>query len=86
MKTMELETFGVTELNFEERNKIDGGFVIGAWAAFWIGVGIGVASIAVYDFNRVVIYRVHTFKINAGILRKIPNYRKKLLSYLLIMH
>ena len=47
---MELERFGVTELNFEERNKIDGGFVIGAWAAFWIGVGIGVASIAVYDF------------------------------------
>ena len=48
MKTLELEKLGVTELNFEERNQTNGG--IFPWAAFYLGVGIGVGAIAVYDF------------------------------------
>lgn len=48
MKTLELEKIGVIELQLEQSNKVVGGAL--PWAAFWLGVGIGVGAMAVYDF------------------------------------
>lgn len=48
MKTLELENSGIRELSFDEKSRTVGG--ITPWVAFYVGVGIGVASIAVYDF------------------------------------
>jgi lactobin A/cerein 7B family class IIb bacteriocin len=47
MKSFELEEFGTIELNFQEIEETKGGFIP---AAIWIGIGIGVGSVLVYDF------------------------------------
>ena len=44
MKTMELENYGVFELQEPESRSISGG------NPFWIGVGIGFGVMALYDF------------------------------------
>ena len=44
MKTLELEEFGTIEINFDEREKTNGGNPI------LIGIGIGIGVMVVYDF------------------------------------